>query len=133
MLAVEQLVRYVRRRAVAGGLSTAASAALSRLGREGPHRLTDLARAEGVSQPGMTQLITRMERAGLVRRRADERDGRGVFVETTEAGAEVLRQRRAERAGALQDLIADMTEAEQQAVRVALPALSRVVQDRPAS
>ncbi|NEB79905.1 MarR family transcriptional regulator [Streptomyces sp. SID14478] len=130
--AVEQLVRHVRRGTVAGGLSTAASSALGRLGREGPHRLTDLARAEGASQPGMTQLVTRMERAGLVLRRADEHDGRGVLVEITEAGAQVLWQRRAERAGILQDLIEDMTEAEQQAVRIALPALSRVIQDRPA-
>jgi DNA-binding MarR family transcriptional regulator len=66
MIAVEQLVRHVRHSATAGGLSTAASSALARLGREGPLRLTELARAEGLSQPGMTQLVGRLERAGLV-------------------------------------------------------------------
>lgn len=130
MLAVEQLVRYVRRSATAGGLSTAASSALGRLGTEGPQRLTELARAENVSQPNMTQLVTRMERAGLVRRTADRTDGRGVVVAATEAGLEVFRQRRAERADALRRLIEELSESEQDAVRIALPALSRAIHDR---
>ncbi|MET8286242.1 MarR family winged helix-turn-helix transcriptional regulator [Streptomyces sp. NPDC048448] len=130
MIAVERLVRYVRRSAVTGGLSTAASSALSRLGREGPQRLTELARAENVSQPNMTQLVTRMERAGLVRRTADHSDGRGVLVEATDEGLDVFRRRRTERADALRQLIDDLTEPEQRAVRVALPALARVIDDR---
>lgn len=132
MIAVEQLVRYVRHSATAGGLSTAASSALGRLGREGPQRLTELARAENVSQPNMTQLVTRLERAGLVRRTADRTDGRGVLVEATDTGLEVFRQRRAERARALQQLVEELSEPEQQAVMTALPALARAVQDHRA-
>ncbi|MER6073308.1 MarR family transcriptional regulator [Streptomyces sp. NPDC001817] len=130
MLAVEEIVRYVRRGATTGGLSTAASSALSRLGREGPQRLTELARAENASQPNMTQLVTRMERAGLVRRTADSRDGRGVLVEATDTGLEVFRQRRTERADALERLVEELTEPERHAVAIALPALARVIQDR---
>ncbi|MFK4111124.1 MarR family winged helix-turn-helix transcriptional regulator [Streptomyces sp. NPDC002176] len=130
MLAVEQLVRHVRRSATAGGLSTAASSALGRLGREGPQRLTELARAENATQPNMTQLVTRMERAGLVRRAADRTDGRGVLVEVTERGEEVFRERRAERAEALGQLVGELSEPERQAVRVALPALARAIQER---
>ncbi|MFI2642300.1 MarR family winged helix-turn-helix transcriptional regulator [Streptomyces sp. NPDC018610] len=130
MTAVEQLVRHVRHSATAGGLSTAASSALARLGREGPQRLTELARAEGVSQPGMTQLVTRLERAGLVRRTADHSDGRGVLVRVTDTGLEVFHRRRAERAEALGRLVDELTEPERLAVRTALPALARAVQDR---
>lgn len=130
IVAVEQLVRYVRHSATAGGLSTAASATLARLGREGPQRLTDLARAEGVSQPGMTQLVTRLERAGLVWRTADRSDGRGVLVEVTERGLAVFRERRAERADALRELTEELTESEQRAVRLALPALARAIEGR---
>lgn len=132
MIAVEQMVRYVRLSATAGGLSTAASSALGRLSREGPQRLTELARAEGVSQPNMTQLVTRLERAGLVRRIADHSDGRGVLVEATDSGLEVFRQRRAERAQALQELVEELPELEQRAVKLAFPALARVIQDRQA-
>ncbi|AOU81650.1 MULTISPECIES: MarR family winged helix-turn-helix transcriptional regulator [Streptomyces] len=131
-IAVEQLVRHVRQSTLAGGLSTAASSALGRLTREGPLRLTELARAEGVSQPNMTQLVTRMERAELVRRVADAGDARGVLVEVTEAGLEVFHQRRAERARALELLVEELSEPERQAVRLALPALARAVQDRQA-
>ncbi|MFE2990290.1 MarR family winged helix-turn-helix transcriptional regulator [Streptomyces sp. NPDC059262] len=128
IIAVEQMVRYVRHSASAGGLSTAASSAIGRLGREGPYRLSELARAEGVSQPNMTQLVTRMERAGLVRRVADDNDGRAVLVEATDSGLDVFRQRRAERAHALHLLVKGLTEPEQQAVHIALPALARAIQ-----
>ncbi|MGW5101849.1 MarR family winged helix-turn-helix transcriptional regulator [Streptomyces sp. NPDC004100] len=129
MIAVEQLARYVRLRATAGGLSTAASSTLGRLGREGPQRLTALARSEGVSQPNMTQLITRMERAGLVRRVADDSDGRVVLVEATDSGLELFRARHAERSAALGHLIDRLSEPEQHAVKAALPALARVIRE----
>nr|WP_108012288.1 MarR family transcriptional regulator [Streptomyces sp. VMFN-G11Ma] len=129
MIAVEQLVLYVRRSATTGGLSTAASSVLGFLGREGACRLTDLARTQRVSQPNMTQLVTRLERAGLVRRTADSRDGRGVLVEATDAGMEVFRQRRTERTQALQEVVGRLTGPEQDAVRTALPALARAIHD----
>ena len=129
MIAVEQLVLYVRRSATTGGLSTAASSVLGFLAREGAYRLTDLARTQRVSQPNMTQLVTRLERAGLVRRVADSRDGRGVLVEATDAGMEVFRQRRTERTQALQGVIDRLTGPEQEAVRTALPALARAIHD----
>ncbi|MER5530884.1 MarR family transcriptional regulator [Streptomyces sp. NPDC002677] len=128
VVAFEQLVRYVRQVSTAGGLSSAASSVLGRLGREGPQRLTELARAEGVSQPGMTQLVTRMERDGLVRRIASTDDRRGVLVEGTDAGAALVRQRRAERAEALRELMDRLDPQERSAVVIALPALARLIQ-----
>jgi DNA-binding MarR family transcriptional regulator len=54
-----------------GGLSLTAAATLARLQRNGPARLTELAAAEGVSQPSMTALIARLADRGLVHRAAD--------------------------------------------------------------
>ncbi|MGF1344724.1 MarR family winged helix-turn-helix transcriptional regulator [Streptomyces flavovirens] len=129
-VAAEHLVRHVRRSSRAGGLSPTAASTLGRLGREGPRRLTDLARDEGVSQPNMTQLVNRMERDGLARRVADARDGRGVLVEATDHGLAVFRQRRAERAEALRRLVDELSEPERRAVETALPALARVIEDQ---
>lgn len=123
--ALERLVRFTRQVATAGGLSMAAASVLSRLLREGPQRLTELARAEGASQPGMTQLVTRMEREGLVRRSASAADRRGVVVEPTGAGAELIRVRRTERAAALRRMLDRLDPREREAVLVALPALAR--------
>ena len=128
--ALGQLVRYVRQAATVGGLSTAASSLLSHLIREGPTRLTELARADGVSQPAMTQMVTRLEREGLVRRVSSTDDRRGVLVEVTDAGVDLVGLRRAELAEALQELIARLDPEEQQAVATALPALARVIKDR---
>ncbi len=126
LLVLEQLVRFVRQVATADGLSPAASSALRRLLRDGPLRITELANAEGVSQPGMTQLITRLEREGLVRRNASAEDKRGVQVEVTGTGAELIRRRRAERAAMLQRMIESLPLADQAAVTAALPALGRL-------
>jgi DNA-binding MarR family transcriptional regulator len=67
-------------------LSASATLALNRLNREGPMRVTALAEAEGASQSAMTQLVQRLERQGLVERRADPEDGRASLVAIGEAG-----------------------------------------------
>jgi DNA-binding MarR family transcriptional regulator len=129
-LVLEQLVRLIRQLATAGGLSLAAASVLARLVRDGPQRLTELANAEGVSQPGMTQLVTRLERDGLVRRTASSDDRRGVLVEVTGAGLELAGRRRAQRAEALQQMLARLTPADQDAITTALPALARLIEAR---
>jgi len=127
---LEQLVRLIRQLATAGDLSTAAASVLARIGRDGPQRLTELAKAEGITQPGMTQLVTRLERDGLVRRAASNDDRRGVLVEATAAGLELVGRRRAQRAEALQQLLLRLEPADQAAIHTALPALTRLVEAR---
>ncbi|MFD4652594.1 hypothetical protein [Streptomyces sp. NPDC058441] len=58
----------------------------------------------------------------------DRSDGRFVLVEATGAGLEVFRQRRAE---SLRHLIEELSEREQHAVQVGLPALALAIQARP--
>jgi DNA-binding MarR family transcriptional regulator len=67
-------------------LSASAALVLNRISREGPMRLTALATAEGASQSGMTQLVQRMERQGLLERWSDPDDGRASLVMLGEAG-----------------------------------------------
>jgi DNA-binding MarR family transcriptional regulator len=124
---LERLVRVVRRLATAGDLSLPAAAVLNRLVGEGPQRLTSLAAGEAVSQPGMTQLVTRLERDGLVRRTASDADGRVVLVEVTAAGEGVVARRRAERTAALRELLRRLDPADRAAIRAAMPALERLV------
>jgi DNA-binding MarR family transcriptional regulator len=130
---LEDLARLVRQLATAGNLSMTAASVLGRLMRDGPQRLTELANGEGVSQPGMTQLVTRLERDGFVRRTASSDDRRGVLVEVTDTGAELVARRRAQRAEALRHLLSLLDPDDQAAINAALPALTRFVETRTAS
>lgn len=127
----EQLVRMTRRLATSGELSLPAASVLARLVREGPQRLTELAGHEGVSQPGMTQLVSRLERDGYALRTPSPDDGRVVMVEVTDVGRAVVAQRREERASALREMLGRLEPADRRAIRAALPALNRLVSLSP--
>lgn len=108
------------------GLSLTAASTLSTLDADGPLRLTELATREGVTQPAMTQLVTRLERDALAQRRPHPDDGRAVLVEITPAGRDLLRHRRAVRAKAVRSLLAELSAADRAAIEAALPALDRL-------
>jgi DNA-binding MarR family transcriptional regulator len=75
------------------GLNRGEVGALSALRIAGPpHRLspTRLGRGLMLSSAGVTSRIDRLERRGLVRRLADPDDRRGVIVELTDQGREVV-------------------------------------------
>lgn len=124
---LEQLVRRLRTISAVGGISPSVASALSRLGADGPLRVTELARVEGVSQPAMTQLVARMESEGLVARETPEGDRRSVFVSVTDRGRDVLEQRRARRIAFLDDLLRGLGREDRAAIANALPALERLV------
>src|SRR5258707_15854648 len=79
-------------------LSLTAASTLAPLDRTGPRRVTDLAVAEGVTQPSMTAVITQLQHLGLAERRRDPADGRVVLVALTTEGRRHLTASR--RAGA---------------------------------
>lgn len=122
-LALEGVVRLVRALNPTSELSLTAVAALRELDRSGPARLTRLAAVTAASQPGMTQLVSRLEHAGLVARRADATDRRGVLIEITAAGQAALAQRRVQRAANVGKLIEELAPEQQAALFAALPAL----------
>jgi DNA-binding MarR family transcriptional regulator len=121
--ALERLLGLFRWLSPPSGLSLTAAATLATLERSGPCRLTALADHEAVTQPAMTQLVARLQGAGLVRRAADPADGRVVQVEITDAGRAVLAQRRAVRAERLAGMLADLSADERAALAAALPAM----------
>jgi DNA-binding MarR family transcriptional regulator len=113
------------------GLSMTAATTLSTLERDGPSRLTALAAREGVTQPAMTQLITRLADAGLVCREADPEDGRVVRVSITDEGRATLARRRARRAKKLAVILAQLSSEHRAALAAALPALDALAGTNP--
>ncbi|MFI8931442.1 MarR family winged helix-turn-helix transcriptional regulator [Streptomyces sp. NPDC053474] len=91
-----------------------------------PRRLTELTRTEQLTQPAITQLVTRLERDGLVERRPDPSDGRAVLVHITEAGRRIGRSRHDDRTRHLAPLVERLAPEDRQALAAALPALTRL-------
>lgn len=122
-VALEELLRLFRRLNPTGGLSLTAAATLASLDREGPARLTELATQQGVSQPAMTQLVTRLQESGLAARVPDPDDGRVVRVHLTETGRAELADRRTVRTARLGTLFDRLSADEKAALFAALPAI----------
>jgi DNA-binding MarR family transcriptional regulator len=57
-----------------------------------PQRISDLNRHVLLSQPALSRLVDRLAERGLVERRADPADGRGVRLALTAAGRDLQRQ-----------------------------------------
>lgn len=90
-----------------GGLTSAQSGVLFVLGHKGDGAaIGEVAEALNTAPSAMSGLIDRMERAGLVERRADPADGRGQRIHMTPAGREA---REAAKAG-LAQINAKITE-----------------------
>ncbi len=104
-------------------LSLTAAATLYALERHGPQRITHLAAREGVTQPSMTALVTKLEDLGLAERRCDPSDGRVVLVALSPAGARYVTERRQAGADGLVGLVDDLPEDQAASLRAALPAL----------
>ena len=120
---LERLIGLFRWLSPPSGLSLTAAATLATLERSGPRRLTALAAREGVTQPAMTQLVARLQDAGLAERVADPADGRVVQVRITAEGQAMLAGRRAVRAQRIAGLLARLSPDEQAALAAALPAM----------
>lgn len=79
----------------------------------GKLRLKDLLNRVVLSQPGLSRRVERLEAAGLVERRPDPSDGRGVVVVLTRAGRYALRSAAVvHMAGIDRDFTADLTDEE---------------------
>jgi DNA-binding MarR family transcriptional regulator len=127
--ALDEVIRFaVRQMGALRRIGVSALATLSTLDSAGPCRLTALASAEGISQPSMTGVVSRLELHGLVERQRDPSDGRIVLVAITDAGRDVLRRGRAGRVAFLSSLVGALDPEEQRALANAAPALRHMTE-----
>src|SRR3954454_18064566 len=102
-------------------MSLTSAATLATLDKTGPQRITDLAVAEGVTQPAMTVLVRVMEESGLVERKGDPSDKRVTLARLTGAGASYVQARRQAGVQAYSRLIDKLTDDDVEAFVAALP------------
>lgn len=107
-------------------LSFTTLSVLHTLAERSPLRLGELTATEQVSQPAITQMVTKLEAEGLVERHPDPRDGRAVLVHLTPAGRKVVTERREDRVARLTPVLARLSEVERAALAAALPVLEHI-------
>ena len=120
------LLRRLRTEDDALGVSPPRLSALSVVVFAGPIGIGALAAAEGVAAPTMTRLVDGLEGDGLVRRRPDPTDARGVLVEPTATGKRILTKGRQQRVRTLAEGLAGLTSEELADIRRGAELIERV-------
>lgn len=108
----EVIIDKVNRNLARFGLKFPTYAILATIRVSGPpYRMTpsELLSAIVISSGGLSNLLRKLEKDGLVRRSADKRDGRGVIVELTEKGIALTDESMAAHAALERELIAALS------------------------
>ena len=126
-----RLSHLLRRQTTGLALSMSQTLVLGTLLDGRPHRMGELAQAEGVALPTMTEIVTRMERNGWLQRRMDVRDRRCVEVTITEAGRRLAAEVIAHRIDLLRARLEPLNEGERRALADAIPALDHLLEGWP--
>ena len=124
------LLRRLHREDANLGLSAARLSALSVLVFGGPRTLGQLAKAEGVTPPSMTRLVTAMESEGLVERSPSPSDGRSIIIQASPTGERFLVRGREQRVVALAEWLSTLESADLATLEVAAGLLEEVLRDR---
>ncbi|WP_328454817.1 MULTISPECIES: MarR family winged helix-turn-helix transcriptional regulator [unclassified Amycolatopsis] len=126
-VALGRLVRRLRQGYVVGELTLPERSVLSRLDREGPATPGCLADLERVKPQAMGVTLAGLVERGLVVRRKDDSDGRKVLMSVTDAGVQLLTDRRSVTTERMATALAErFTPAEQRKLIAAIPLVERL-------
>jgi DNA-binding MarR family transcriptional regulator len=95
----------------------------------GPIGIGQLAEVEGLPSPAVTRLADKLEEAGLVTRRANPADRRGVHLVATPEGEQLLARRKAAGNAWLAEHIGLLSEADRVALERAVGVLESLVSE----
>ena len=123
------LLRRMRQVRPDGELSLPEMSALARLHRTGPATSGTLAKLEQISPQSMGATLAGLEARGRAQRHPDPEDGRRAVLSLTEAGQQVLRDKRSARVAQLAQALSNgFTPAELRQLQAAAPLLERLAQ-----
>ncbi|HET9986547.1 MAG TPA: MarR family transcriptional regulator [Longimicrobiales bacterium] len=123
--------RHAAADAARHGLTLSEFAVLEALFHKGPLLLGDVQRKVLVSSGGITYLVDRLERKGLVERRPCAEDRRAVWAALTPAGEALIRRIFPEHESALGDALGALSEDEKRAAIELLRRLGRFAAELP--
>ncbi|WP_083701570.1 MarR family winged helix-turn-helix transcriptional regulator [Tersicoccus sp. Bi-70] len=118
---------YLMRGLDADGDWSTAQVGLLNMLAESPMRMSGIAARAGIKVPSATDLVSRLEKAGMVVRSSDPDDARAVLVRLTERGRETLDGVNQRRNAYLAERLDRLDAEDREALRRSVPALERLV------
>lgn len=127
----DALARFSRaaRRDLALPLGASSMAALVTVAEQGPIRLGDLARHEGVTPATLSRIVAALEEDGYAERTVDAEDRRSSWLAVTPAGRRLLDGVRHDRAALIAGRVERLTAGQREALDAALDALEALSRD----
>ena len=125
-LRIVRITQYLTRRVQQEVLTPSQATVLTLLLDERAWRLSDLASATGVRPPSMTELISRMERQGWLRKMDTAYDRRGVAITITEEGRKQIHALNRRQIDLIAGRLALLTDEEKRIIEQALPVLDHL-------
>ena len=129
-ISATRLARQLRQESDAG-LSPSQLSALACIERNGPLTLGALAEHERVAPPSVTKVVAKLEAAGLVQRRLDDRDRRVAWASITATGAARLAKIRQRKYAWLAARLGELDSDQRRRIAEALDALDALTADSP--
>lgn len=127
-MSIGRLARRLRQQSL-GGLTPSQTSVLATLDKHGQMSMSRLADHEGISKPSVTGIVGRLVDKGLVERQRDPEDGRSAIVVISEAGRQVLEERRRERTAYLARRIAALDDEDREILERAAHLLEGMVEE----
>ncbi|MCL4713603.1 MAG: MarR family transcriptional regulator [Hyphomonadaceae bacterium] len=126
-----RLLRMARAADDESGLSAPKLSALSVLAFGGPQSLSGLARAEQVTAATMSKLVGDLEAEGLVAKRTDRNDRRGVRIAVTARGRALMEKGQKARLALIRARLATLSDAERAVLDQAAALMLRLAGSPP--
>lgn len=124
-----QLVRELRREVHPLGITGGQVSLLVQIKRKPKIGVRDLAALERVSPAAISGAVDRLERAGLIQRRADKTDRRRQGLSVSPAGERVLRAVKRRRTAWLASKLENLSPEELEAIDAAVEPLAFLLED----
>ena len=121
-----RLSRQLRNLDLPEGMTPERLSALSVIEKRGPISVTALADKEMVRPATMSRMVSALVDEGLVRRREDKTDGRGVLVSTTPKGRRAFQRAHGQRLQQFSEALNSLTPEQLAAMRSLAAALERL-------
>ncbi len=124
-----KLNRHLRREIHSLGVTGGQASLLFTIHRQPGIGVGELAALEGMSAPGMSKYVGRLEAAGLIVREPSDEDRRRIGLRVSPEGERVLRSVKSRRTAWLAARLRELSEAELETVDAAIESLQELIDE----